>query len=375
MCCECEKNNSGNYTYIAYATDLNGSNFSLNRTANGINRCYQAIVTSLIPLDVNQSIFQNYFYGRYYNICAQSNLNNYFLPTPQIAKRKKRNTDGVSKSILDSISPRRDTVKSLLNLDFGSDYYLEQLDIYFNSFGKENFWLSLPDKRLELCLVSNKNYKKNRSKTTTTEILWRDYKQGNKDSFHNAIVHPANTSKQNPNVTGTIHSGGNQGDPNFNYYPNPLDTRILPTEWKINENDFSFGESIFAASGLNRFNNPNITIQIDVRHLFRLSARQPLNYPHDITNKGGIKVKNIGWIKYNSRNKKVYKRNSILYFRLSAGMPGTLNERTGVYHKRIYSDLSIPIYISPKIALFRTDGNNTDAFFMYGHNLSLGMKK
>ena len=52
MCCECKKNN-GNFTYIAYATDLNGSNFSLNRTANSINRCYQAIYVSSVELDIN----------------------------------------------------------------------------------------------------------------------------------------------------------------------------------------------------------------------------------------------------------------------------------------------------------------------------------
>lgn len=375
MCCECKKNN-GNFTYIAYATDLNGSNFSLNRTANSINRCYQAIYVSSVELDINSSIFPNYFYGRFYNICAQSNLNNYFLPTPQIAKRKKQKRDGVNRLLLDSISPKRQTVEDLLKIDFGRDYYLEQLDIYFNSFGEQNFWLSLPDKRLELCLVSNKNYKSRRPASTTTEIDWSfsNYKKGNKDSFHNAIVHPANTSKKNPEITGTIYSGGNQGDPNEQYTNNPIDTRILPTEWKINENDFSFGDSIFASSGLNRFNNPNITIQIDVRHLFRLTAREKLVYPHDIENKGRVKVKNIGWISYNSRNKKVYKRNSILYFRLSAGMPGTLNQTTGVYQKRIFSDLSIPIYISPKIARFMSIGDNM-TFFMYGHNLSLGAKK
>lgn len=372
MCCECEEK-SGNFTYIAYATDLNGTNFSLSRNANAIKRCYQAIYVSAFELDTNLPIFQNYFYGRYYNICEakQSNIN--YLPTPMIAKRKFLES-GYDRNAVDSISPRNTTIEDLLAFDYPQkSYYIQMFDIYFNSFGKENAWLSLPDKRLELCLVSNKNYKNGKQRhTTTTELILSG--QGNKDNFHNAIVHPANTSEANQNITGTIFSGGNANSPAVGLIGNSY---ILPTEWKIDENDYSFGDNVFNASGLNRFNNPNLTIQIDIRDLFRVYSKdntEKLKYPHSFTQDGLVRVKNIGDIKYHSTNNKVYRRNSILYFRLSSGMPGTLNQSTNVYQKRIYSDLSIPIYICPKIGLFSDSSRLKTDFFMYGHKVLLGSK-
>jgi hypothetical protein len=359
MCCECE-NNSGNFTYVAFATDLNGSNFSLSRNSNGISRCYQAIYVSAVELDTNLSIFPNYFYGRYYNICAAKETNNYHLPTPMIAKRKVTLEKETSRLNLDGISTRKYQSEDLAKFDFGNRYYLEQLDIYFNSFGKENSWLSLPDKRLELCLVSNKNYKNGgRPGTTTSDIIFSGV--GNKDNFTNAIVHPANSSKENPTITDTIFSGGTVGEPFFK------------TEWKINENDFSFGESIFNASGLNRFNNPNITIELDVRNFILRGHSNAWSYPYNIRENGDIKIRNIGKIRF--ANGKYYKRNSVLYFRLSAGMPSTLNQKTGVYQKRIYSDLSIPIYISPKIGIFTSRNTGDQLGFLYGHRLTLGIKK
>lgn len=363
MCCESENNVGGNFTYVAYATDLNGSNFSLNRTADAIKRCYQAIYVSAVELDVTLSTFQNFFFGRYYNICVSSGDKNYYLPTPMIAKRKRMPKYMAGQ--FDSIGTRNTTIEQLNTIVFPEQYYIEQLDIYFNSFGKENNWLAMPDKQLELCLVSNKSYKAKKGKNSTTELDLGF--QGNKDRFNNAIVHPSNTNgnELNSNITDTIFSGGNGSS---------FSRSLTKTEWKINENDYSFGESIFFNSGLNRFNNPNITIRIDVRELLlNNNIGMPL-YPNNF-DQIKLKVRNIGNIKYNDIHNKVFKRNSVLYFRLSCGTPGTLNAKTGVYQKRIFSDLSIPVYISPKINKFNNDAKTSTSYMLYGHTLTLGSKK
>lgn len=72
MCNNCKTNKcagSGNFTYIAYASDTDGSNFSRVRDSNGVSRCFQAIVTTNVALDVNDPTYASNFGGRYYYIC------------------------------------------------------------------------------------------------------------------------------------------------------------------------------------------------------------------------------------------------------------------------------------------------------------------
>lgn len=69
MCCGNSSN--GNFTYIAFASDLNGSNFSVNRNSGNMKRCYQALYVSNIELDINSPTFQNYFYNRWFNLCEK----------------------------------------------------------------------------------------------------------------------------------------------------------------------------------------------------------------------------------------------------------------------------------------------------------------
>jgi len=76
MCCE-TNNSNGNFTYVRYATDDNGTNFSKNRYSVGLERCFQAVFVSDIELDVNDSLFINYFQGIWYDICTLGDQNNF----------------------------------------------------------------------------------------------------------------------------------------------------------------------------------------------------------------------------------------------------------------------------------------------------------
>jgi hypothetical protein len=68
MCCN--NSSKGNFTYVAFASDKNGSDFSLIKNFNNIKRCYQAIFVSNIEMDITLQSFQNYFYQRWHNICC-----------------------------------------------------------------------------------------------------------------------------------------------------------------------------------------------------------------------------------------------------------------------------------------------------------------
>lgn len=71
MCCgNCGNKPCGNFTYIRYASDKNGSDFSKTRNAGAIERCFQAIITSPIALDEESISFQNLFNGLWNDICA-----------------------------------------------------------------------------------------------------------------------------------------------------------------------------------------------------------------------------------------------------------------------------------------------------------------
>lgn len=60
MCCK-----KGNYTYIAFATNREGENFSLQVSKGGIKREYIALYVSNEELDTNDLLFPNYFHGRW----------------------------------------------------------------------------------------------------------------------------------------------------------------------------------------------------------------------------------------------------------------------------------------------------------------------
>jgi len=304
-----------------------------------------------------------------------------YLPTPQIAKRKiflPNPRDPIdpknNREEIDSISTRTNNITSLLGYIFPTLYYKEQFDIYFNLFASNtNNWLSLPDKRIELCMVSNKSYKKIGVQQANSNLVISG--KGNKDNFHNAIVHPANSGYDKNNIVDTIYSGGTAIG--SDYFPG-----IKQTEWLLDETALSFGDNM-NGSGLNRLNNPNITVEIDVRDFFQIKRRaniseELLSYPMILDNSEGfIRVKKIGDIKFNSKTNRVYKRNSVLFFRLSAGVPESYNSETGVYEKRIFSDLSQPIYITPKIGNFQTDLSDYSLGYkpyIFGHITKIGSK-
>ena len=254
------------------------------------------------------------------------------LPVPQIAKRaiplginpnpnpKAPETGRGWRFEIDGITPRRYNIDDLSLVEYPDGYYKEQFDIYFNSFGDRE-WLNLPDKRLELCMVRN-GKKKSKKITLTTTLLDESYR-GNKKRYTNAIVHPANTSVTNLNISNTIYSGG--------YSENPMQT-----EWKLNENDLMFTQDGIDQSGLNRLNNPNITIELDIRNFFRNRTLSSTEYPIDMSN-AIIAVKGLGIITSTTINQiymgtsnnftngepAFHKRNPTLFFRLSAGDPKT----------------------------------------------------
>ena len=68
-CCqECNESN-GNFTYVRFASDQYGSNISLSKNSGGIERCYQAIITSSIKLEETHPSFADYFTGKWFNVC------------------------------------------------------------------------------------------------------------------------------------------------------------------------------------------------------------------------------------------------------------------------------------------------------------------
>jgi hypothetical protein len=57
------------YTYIRWATDTDGSNFSAVKDADGIKRCYQGIITTVVPMDETTEAFRSMFFQKWFNIC------------------------------------------------------------------------------------------------------------------------------------------------------------------------------------------------------------------------------------------------------------------------------------------------------------------
>jgi hypothetical protein len=69
--CGCNKPPKGNFTYIRYASDANGSDFAKDKTEGAIERCWQAFVVSPIALDEESISFQNLFNGLWFDTCAE----------------------------------------------------------------------------------------------------------------------------------------------------------------------------------------------------------------------------------------------------------------------------------------------------------------
>lgn len=199
---------------------------------------------------------------------------------------------------LENISFNTEIYTDIDRIIYPEEYYKEKLDISFNSFGTQS-WLSFPDKRVELLLVSNKG--------SNSDGI------GNKNSPATSIVHPPSISNDYVGKIGTIFSGGSGGS--------------FVTEFPIDESLENFGSGNIFNFGRNNLINPNITIEIDVRDFFKNNQRIGIRYPVNLSDDGEtIFVKSIGPIKYNSLRGRVYKRNLVLYFRLSAGKPGSLSE-------------------------------------------------
>jgi len=270
------------------------------------------------------------------------------LPQPMVKKKRISLSSDIGiygyREELNKITNKTHSAADTLSVYYPDDYYKERLEIFFNSFGNRK-WLTMPDLQLELVMVKNKHYQRKRG-----------------DDYVNTLVHPRDLFHN----SNDIYNGGNPQ---------------MKTVWKINPNINTFGDSV-ENNGLNKKNNPSLVIELDVRDFFKLyKTTTVLEYPVFLSNRLNfvsspktIKVRNIGLIKLNERREKVYRRNTVLFFRLSCGVPAT--EKNGIFQKRLFSSLSSPVYIKQKIGLFyETKGVFSHSRFeniMYGHNLTIG---
>ena len=394
-----------------------------------------------------------------------------------------RSLDANIRAGLDIYGPRNKNYFQLNNTLYPESYYKERFDIYFNSFGNRP-WLKFPDKRVELLIVNNKSQRPRNGIGSLEGTL--------KNNCSNSLVHPSNANALNVNNPNGIFSGGSGGKiRDISSIENLTDDYFLyPTEFTINETRDDFGWEGFRKR--NKLNNPNITVELDIRKYFRDLILEPVMAPPTFKypcilyksqtdeESTRVRVRGNGDIKWNSAREKAYRRNLIVYFRLSAGVPSSLdtvgkaakyiimiegdvlgdtvdidfgNGYTGVYtntgnpltdlgvlatnlegkfkiqtqyltdqenprsiliiraskyipdfmpiasnatgslvctikkktnsqlpnvlyKKRIYSDLSLPIYICPRIDRFYDDviGQNDYQCSIYGHKVTIGHK-
>ena len=78
--CGCNKPPKGNFTYIRYASDVNGSDFAKTKTEGAIERCFQAIIVSPIALDEETVSFQALFNGKWFDVCNECGCGCQFFP-------------------------------------------------------------------------------------------------------------------------------------------------------------------------------------------------------------------------------------------------------------------------------------------------------
>lgn len=67
-CTSCGKSNKGNFTYVRYASNTNGLNFSKTIDEGGIERCFQSIFVSPTQLNESSEAFP-LFFTNWINIC------------------------------------------------------------------------------------------------------------------------------------------------------------------------------------------------------------------------------------------------------------------------------------------------------------------
>lgn len=77
------------------------------------------------------------------------------LPTPQISVVGVEDYSNWSQ--VDRISWKTYSRDDVMNTSYSNEYYNVLLDVYLNSFGLDRKWFELPDLKLELCRVTNKN--------------------------------------------------------------------------------------------------------------------------------------------------------------------------------------------------------------------------
>ena len=281
-----------------------------------------------------------------------------YLPTPQISVVGSK--DYVLWKTIDNISWRNSSINDVMALTYTPEYYQAEFDVYLNSFGINRKFLELPDLKLELCRVSNKGQSgwKSTNTNNTTPLIRTNKGNSQKDFGITQIVHSA-----------SLIIGGNTGD------------TVIDTKYSGGNGTFDITEWNFPninSSNLNRYSNPSLRVAIDLRKYFRSSNG---NYDTNII--FPIQSGTTSWFQTRSSHgktldksgtkQKFYTRNAVFFFRLSAGVPDT--DVNGIYQQRLYSDLSIPIYIKPVVRTFYNTANDLNSgseSCVYHYKIGLG---
>lgn len=66
---KCYESGGSSYTYIRFASDDDGADFSQTKNDGDIERCFQAIITSPTKLDEDEPSFESLFNSLWFNIC------------------------------------------------------------------------------------------------------------------------------------------------------------------------------------------------------------------------------------------------------------------------------------------------------------------
>jgi len=299
-----------------------------------------------------------------------------FLPTPQISIARNPLSFNLY-NIIDNLNWRAHSINDVLNQTIyqNKDYYKISFDVYFNVFESlleknglnaltnSEFW-NLPDLRLELCKIQNRNKGKwniNNPKNLiphTTIPVTLDSNQNN--NIRTTIIHSINLGDSIQGIkTNTIYSGGNGA--------------YDETEWGV---EFL---------KVNKGKNPSFKIEIDITKYFRTNNSNygdvffPVYFPGTWTSFGNCLItRGLGYSHPRPFTKyKYYLRNQVLFFRLSCGKEDSFNVNKNRYDNRIYSDISIPIYIQPKVRTFYNiadDINSGSEPIIYHYKIGLGNK-
>lgn len=296
----------------------------------------------------------------------QNSIIQEYLPTPQISSVGAK--DKSFYHLINQLNWRNQTISDVLNIAYKDDYYIQLFDIYFNSFGNDRQFLSLPDLKLELCRVTQKKQSgwSSASVNNNQGLTGGNFNTSQKDYGVTQIVHSSNLlvgGSVGTNITDTIFSGGNG--------------TYMQTEWVYPDTNIGFE---------NKFNNPVLRVEIDYKNFINSTQSGGSYNSYKVF---PCSANNGDWFKsrgshsrtipknLSSNKHRYYVYNTILYFRLSAGVEGTLDSNTGVYQKRIYSDLSIPIYFCPQVRKFYNtpnDNNSGGNSIIYHYKIGLGNK-